>query len=157
MKSPNRFKKTLVLAGVVSIVALAAISTTPVARAQHVGPQTTAPASPAAPPPYHFPCDGGPRYYGNLSFSGDLDYQPNGSYYYSSSSGLHKGCLVGPTTADFDLHLQKWNGSAWVIIASSENEHSTEFISTLGFPGFYRWQIYSYDGFGSYTFWRLAP
>ena len=47
---------------------------------------------------------------GSLS-SGGSAYQPNGSYYYSSASGTHRGCLDGPTGTDFDLYLQKWNGS----------------------------------------------
>jgi subtilisin family serine protease len=53
-------------------------------------------------------CSGGTLYTGSLSFTGDFDYHPNGTYYYSSVSGTHKGCLVGPTSgADFDLYLQK--------------------------------------------------
>src|SRR5688500_11326729 len=92
------------------------------------------------------PYQGGTRYIGTLQFTGDHDYQPNGSYYYSSTFGFHKGCLIGPEFADFDLHLQKWNGSAWVIVASSMGATSIETISTLGSAGYYRWQIYSYNG-----------
>lgn len=103
------------------------------------------------------PCQG-IRYPGSLSFTGDYDYQPNGTYYYSSSLGFHKGCLVGPSSgADFDLYLQKWNGSAWVIVARSESETSNETISSFNGPGYYRWQIYSYSGLGSYNFWRQSP
>ncbi|MCA1615663.1 MAG: S1 family peptidase, partial [Acidobacteria bacterium] len=91
-------------------------------------------------------------------FTGDYDYHPNGSYYYSSISGAHKGCLVGPTSgADFDLYLQKWNGSSWVIVARGETATSNETISYSGTSGYYRWQVYSYSGTGSYNFWRLAP
>ena len=68
------------------------------------------------------------------------------------------GVGVGPASgADFDLYLQKWNGSAWVIVASSESATSYETISTFGGPGYYRWHIYSYGGFGSYNFWRQSP
>ena len=89
----------------------------------------------------------GTRYIGSLSFTGDFDYQPNGSYYHSSSLGFHKGCLVGPSSgADFDLYLQKWNGTAWVIVASSQSETSNETTSSFNGPGYYRWQIYSYSG-----------
>ena len=103
-------------------------------------------------------CSGGTLHTGTLSYTGDYDYHPNGSYYYSSVSGYHKGCLVGPTSgADFDLYLQKWNGSAWVIVARSESASSSETISYYGTSGYYRWQIYSYSGSGSYNFWRLAP
>lgn len=103
-------------------------------------------------------CAGGTLYTGTLSFTGDFDYHPNGSYYYSSVSGAHKGCLVGPTSGpDFDLYLQKWNGSAWVIVARSESVTSSETISYTGTSGYYRWQIYSYSGSGSYNFWLLRP
>src|SRR5687768_7479435 len=103
------------------------------------------------------PCYGGTRYVGTLSSAGDYDYQPKGGFYYSSTSGTHKGCLTGPAAADFDLFLLKWNGSAWVIIASSQGSGSNETISTLGVPGYYRWQIYSWNGSGSYNFLRLSP
>jgi len=103
-------------------------------------------------------CTGGTLHTGSLTYAGDYDYHPNGSYYYSSVSGYHKGCLVGPTSgADFDLYLQKWNGSAWVIVARGETATSTENISYYGTAGYYRWQVYSYSGTGSYNFWRLAP
>jgi aqualysin 1 len=103
-------------------------------------------------------CAGGTLYTGSLSFTGDFDYHPNGTYYYSGVSGAHKGCLVGPTSgADFDLYLQKWNGSAWVIVARSESTTSNETISYTGTSGYYRWQIYSYSGSGNYNFWLLHP
>ena len=103
-------------------------------------------------------CSGGTLYTGTLSFSGDYDYHPNGSYYYSSVSGYHKGCLVGPTSgADFDLYLQKWNGSSWVIVARSESATSNETISYSGTAGYYRWLAYSYSGSGSYSLWIVRP
>jgi subtilisin family serine protease len=103
-------------------------------------------------------CSGGTLYTGSLSFTGDFDYHPNGSYYFSSTSGTHKGCLVGPTSgADFDLYLQKWNGSSWIIVASSESVTSNETISYFGSAGYYRWQVYSYSGSGSYKLWLLHP
>ncbi|HWS90724.1 MAG TPA: S8 family peptidase [Pyrinomonadaceae bacterium] len=103
-------------------------------------------------------CTGGTLYTGSLGFTGDYDYHPNGSYYYSAASGTHKGCLVGPTSgADFDLYLQKWNGSAWVIVARGETATSNETISYTGTSGYYRFQVYSYSGSGSYNFWTVHP
>src|ERR1044072_7546935 len=43
-------------------------------------------------------CTGGTLYTGSLSGTGSYQYQPNGTYYFSSVSGTHKGCLVGPTS-----------------------------------------------------------
>lgn len=103
-------------------------------------------------------CAGGTLYTGSLTFTGDFDYHPNGSYYFSSVSGTHKGCLVGPTSgADFDLYLQKWNGSTWVDVASSTSASSNETISYTGTSGYYRFQVYSYSGSGSYNLWLLHP
>src|SRR5829696_8249679 len=103
-------------------------------------------------------CTGGTLYTGSLGFTGDFDYHPNGSYYFSSVSGTHKGCLVGPTSgADFDLYLLKWNGSSWTIVARSESATSSETISYSGTSGYYMWQVYSYSGSGSYNLWTLHP
>jgi aqualysin 1 len=103
-------------------------------------------------------CNGGTLYTGSLTGTGTSNYQPNGTYYFSSVSGTHKGCLVGPTSgADFDLFLLKWNGSAWVIVARSESATSSETISYAGTSGYYMWQVYAYGGSGSYNFWTLHP
>ncbi|MFL6335168.1 MAG: S8 family peptidase [Pyrinomonadaceae bacterium] len=102
-------------------------------------------------------CAGGTLYTGSLSGTGATSYQPNGTYYFSSVSGTHKGCLVGPAGTDFDLYLQKWNGSAWVTVASSTSATSNETISYTGTSGYYTWQVYSYSGSGSYNFWTLHP
>ncbi len=104
------------------------------------------------------PCTGCEAYSGSLSGTGAYQYQPNGTYYYSSISGLHNGWLRGPTSgADFDLFLQKWNGSAWVIVARGETATSNEDVSYSGTAGYYMWQVYSYSGSGSYNFWMTRP
>ena len=104
------------------------------------------------------PCTSCTLYTGTLSYGGDYDYHPNNSYYYSSVSGSHKGWLRGPSSgADFDLYLQKWNGSAWVIVARGESATSSEDVTYYGTAGYYRWEIYSYSGSGSYNFWLQKP
>ncbi len=103
------------------------------------------------------PCTNCEYYTGTLSGSGASSYQPNGSYYYSSVSGTHQGWLQGPSGTDFDLYLQKWNGSSWRTVARSEGTTSTESISYSGTSGYYRWRIYSYSGSGTYQFWMKRP
>lgn len=90
-------------------------------------------------------------YSNSLSGTGDYKYEPNGTYYYSGSSGTHTGKLTGPSGADFDLYLHKWNGSSWVIVAKSESSTSTESISYSGTSGYYTWRVYSYSGSGTYN------
>jgi subtilisin family serine protease len=104
------------------------------------------------------PCTGCTLYTGSLSGTGAAQVQPNGTYYYSSVSGSHRGWLRGPTSgADFDLYLYRWNGSAWVIVASGESATSSEDITYSGTAGYYYWRILSYSGSGAYNFWASRP
>jgi serine protease len=103
------------------------------------------------------PCTGCERYTGTLSGAGDFDYHPNGSYYYSGVSGTHRGWLRGPSNANFDLSLLKWNGSLWSTVARSEGPTSEEQIAYSGTVGYYLWRVNSSSGSGSYTFWLSAP
>jgi streptogrisin C len=93
---------------------------------------------------------------GSLSSGGNA-YQPNGSYYYSSASGTHRGCLDGPTGTDFDLYLQKWNGSAWAAVAQGATEAADENVTYNGTAGYYRWRVHAYSGSGSYTLGYANP
>ncbi len=101
------------------------------------------------------PCPG-TKYTGSLSGTGRSQYQPGGSYYYSAA-GTHRGCLIGPTNADFDLYLERWNGLWWSTVARSESPTSNENITYNGSTGYYRWRIYSYSGSGSYEFYLQRP
>jgi subtilisin family serine protease len=96
-------------------------------------------------------------YTGSLSGTGAAQIQPTGSYYQSTVSGSHTGALTGPAGTDFDLFLQKWNGSSWAVVARAEGATSTENISYSGTAGYYRWRIYSYSGSGSYTLVTTRP
>lgn len=102
------------------------------------------------------PCPG-TRYSGTLSGTGAAQFQPSSSGYNTTVSGTHQGCLRGPNNADFDLYLQRWNGSRWVTVASSTGQTSNENISYNGTAGTYRWRIYSYRGSGTYEFYMVRP
>ena len=91
---------------------------------------------------------------GSLSGTGASYYTAS---YSSSVSGTHTGKLTGPSTADFDLYLQKWNGSSWAIVARGESSTSTENVSYSGTSGSYRWRVYSYSGSGSFTLCTTKP
>ncbi|HET6529105.1 MAG TPA: S1 family peptidase [Actinoplanes sp.] len=93
---------------------------------------------------------------GSLS-SGGSAYQPNGSYYYSSASGAHRGCLDGPSGTDFDLYLQKWNGIGWSVVAQGASSAADETVSYNGTAGYYRWRVHAYSGSGSYALGYTNP
>lgn len=90
----------------------------------------------------------------SLSGTGANWYQP---YYNSTVSGTHTGKLTGPSGTDFDLYLQKWNGSTWVSVAAGETSTSTENVTYSGTSGYYRWRVYSYSGSGSFTLCTTKP
>jgi aqualysin 1 len=118
---------------------------------------TPAPAPTATPPPSGgAPCTNCEAYSGSLSGTGQYQYQPNGNYFYSGA-GTHRGWLRGPSNADFDLYLWRWNGWNWVTVASSLGSSSSEDIVYNGSAGYYVWRIYSYSGSGSYNFWMQRP
>ncbi len=93
---------------------------------------------------------------GNLA-SGASAYQPNGSYYQSTVSGAHNGCLDGPSGSDFDLYLQKWNGSAWANVAEATSPDADENLTYSGTPGYYRYRVHAYSGSGAYTLGLTNP
>jgi hypothetical protein len=65
--------------------------------------------------------------------------------------------LRGPAGADFDLYLWRWDGTQWVVVASSESGTPAEEISYYGAPGYYTWRIYAYSGNGFYNLWLRRP
>jgi subtilisin family serine protease len=116
---------------------------------------TSSPPPPPPPPPGD--CSLAETYSGSLSGAGDYDHHPNGTYFYTSLSGTHRGCLRGPSGADFDLYLYKWAGFYWANVARSESATSTEDIIYSGTAGYYLWRVYSFSGSGSYTFGMQRP
>jgi Zn-dependent metalloprotease len=91
---------------------------------------------------------------GSLSGTGANWYS---AQYTSSVSGSHTGKLTGPSGTDFDLYLQKWNGSSWAIVARGETSTSIENVTYSGTSGTYRWRVYAYSGSGSFTLCTTKP
>jgi hypothetical protein len=102
-------------------------------------------------------CPDGEHYTGSLTGAGDVNWQPNGTYYFSSLPGMHEGRLTGPANADFDLELYQWNGVAWWKVAESISSTSSESISYFGGYGYYIWRAVSYNGRGNYDFCLHRP
>jgi hypothetical protein len=103
------------------------------------------------------PCSSCTSYTGTLSGAGAYQYQPNGTYYYTAVSGTQHGWLRGPSGADFDLYLYKWNGFAWAVVGRSEGSTATEEIAYAGTAGYYLWKVSDYSGSGGYTLWLQTP
>lgn len=103
------------------------------------------------------PCTNCTQYSGSLSGTGNAQVQPNGTYYFAASAGTHSGYLRGPSNADFDLELYRWNGSGWVRVDSSASADSDEDIAYAGTSGYYYWRVLSYSGSGAYDLWLDTP
>ena len=96
------------------------------------------------------------------TFTGSLNpgaeaYEPNDTYYQTTTTGVHRGCLTGPAGADFDLYLLKWNGSGWTTVAEGATPAASEKVEYTGTAGYYTWRIHAYSGSGSYTLKTDTP
>ncbi|HYI11794.1 MAG TPA: pre-peptidase C-terminal domain-containing protein [Thermoanaerobaculia bacterium] len=94
---------------------------------------------------------------GSFATAGGSQYQPSSSGYIVSLSGAHTGVLSGPAGTDFDLYLEKYNGSSWASVASGTGSTSAENVNYSGTSGTYRWRVHAYSGTGSYTLCTTKP
>lgn len=101
-----------------------------------------------------YPCHAYTEY---LTGTGNTDYQPCGAGFTMAGSGTIRGYVQGPALTDFDLFLDKWNGSAWAQVASATTLSSSDSIVYSGTAGSYRFRVYSYSGSGTYHFWYQKP
>jgi hypothetical protein len=116
-----------------------------------------APAATAGPTqPQPNACSGCETYSGVLSQTGAQAVEPDGSWFLADA-GQHKGILTGPSSADFDLSLFRYNGSSWVEVASSTSATSAEQVQYQGSTGYYAWMVHSYAGGGSYQLQIQRP
>lgn len=130
---------------------------------QPIGPILTAygltlvTAAGTPPPPTTGTCTGYPNTYSGTLSTGRVAYQPNGAYYLSRVTGVHAGCLNAVDTADFDLYLERWTGTAWQTVAAAEGPGFHETITYTGTPGYYRYRVLAFSGSGAYTLGYRAP
>ncbi|HEX5997772.1 MAG TPA: S1 family peptidase [Jiangellales bacterium] len=106
----------------------------------------------STPPPPPGTCSSFPNVYTGSLSSGGIAYQPNGQYYQTTATRTHTGCLDATSSSvDFDLYLQKWNGSSWTTVRSSTSAGPDESLSYSGTAGYYRFAVHAYSGSSSYT------
>lgn len=102
-------------------------------------------------------CSGYESTFSGSLTSGGNAYHPNGSYFHTPNSGTHRACLDGPNGTDFDLYLQKWNGSSWATVASGTTSGPDETLTYNGTSGYYRYRVHAYSGSGAYSGGYDAP
>jgi Zn-dependent metalloprotease len=74
----------------------------------------------------------------------------------TTTTGYVTGQLLGPGT-DYDLYLEKWNGSAWAQVASGATSSTNETVQYNGTAGSYRWRTHAFAGTGTYNLYSSAP
>lgn len=70
--------------------------------------------------------------------------------YRSREPGLHRAWLEGPDDTDFDLSLERWDGTEWQGIATSDSPDRFESLSVDSGAGRYRWVVRSESGHGNF-------
>ncbi|MBB5624562.1 S1 family peptidase [Sphaerisporangium krabiense] len=88
--------------------------------------------------------------------SNQSQYQPSGGSY-TANAGVHRLCLDGPSGTDYDIYLQKLNGSTWTDVASGTTPNPDETVTYTGTAGTYRVRVHAYSGGGAYTLGLTKP
>lgn len=94
------------------------------------------------------------RYSASISTSGSNSYS---AQFTTTTTGYLTGQLFGPSGTDYDLYLQKWNGSSWSSVASGATASANETVQYNGTAGTYRWRIHAYSGTGTYNVYSNIP
>jgi serine protease len=103
-------------------------------------------------------CSTGYTKYTGSDTAGNDVYEPNNNYYHTSTTGVNSGVLFGPSGANFDLYLYKWNNSrGWQIVSSATGSGANQTINYNGTSGYYEWDIYDNSGSGNFTFCLKHP
>jgi len=116
-------------------------------------------APPPPPPPPPPGCGGLPEQFtGSLAGTGSQIYYTSTAGF-PANAGTHRGCLDGPSGADFDLVLYRKNSAGgWTSVARAEGVTADESITyTTSVAGTYRWRVFSYSGSGSFAFGMQRP
>ncbi len=93
---------------------------------------------------------------GSLSVGQSVNI-PNGTSYRSNSGGQFTLQLTGPASADFNLYLYRWSGSAWALVAQATGPGANETLQYNGSPGYYYAKIRASSGSGAYTLKYTFP
>ncbi|MFI6511831.1 S1 family peptidase [Streptosporangium sp. NPDC050855] len=102
-------------------------------------------------------CAGHPGTLRGTLAAGRSAYEPRNVYYRTTATGVHSGCLNGPDGSDFDLYLEKQNGTVWSAVAASEGASPDARLTYTGTAGHYRYRVTATAGSGTYTLGFRAP
>lgn len=102
-------------------------------------------------------CPGHRTYHTGSLTTGASAYLPGEGGYQSTVWGVHRACLSGAVGTDFELYLQRRNGSVWTTVAKSTSPASDEVIGYTSTAGYYRYRVFSRRGSGAFTLGLTRP
>lgn len=111
----------------------------------------------AGPAPAPTACTGDDHTYAGTLSAGRAAAHPNGAYVRVTRWGTHSVCMSGPSGADFDLYVQRWDGRAWRTVAQGTSPGSHESVTYRGAAGYYRYVVNAASGSGSYSMGLTLP
>lgn len=76
---------------------------------------------------------------------------------FTAGAGTLRGWLSGTSGTDFNLYLYRWNGSSWVMAASSTGAGSDEEVAYVTSGGTFLWYIMSAGADGRFFFYQTVP
>ncbi|MEA2490916.1 MAG: aqualysin 1, partial [Acidobacteriota bacterium] len=69
----------------------------------------------------------------------------------------HTAHLFGPAGSNFDLYIDKWNGSAWVAVDWVTSASTNEVLASYQTSGQYRWRVVATSGSGTMNIYANRP
>lgn len=96
------------------------------------------------------------RWNATLFTQGTSRYEPDGSSW-TQPAGYIQVWLYGTSGTDPDLYLERWNGTAWLTVASSTSGSNQERVVHNASAGTYRVRVHAFTGTGTYDVWTNRP
>lgn len=91
-----------------------------------------------------------------LAAKGEVILPSNGGQF-NAPAGRHAACLDGPDGTDFDLYLQRLDGTAWTTVKSAASTSADESLTYEGAAGTYRYRVKAFTGQGEATIGYDTP
>jgi serine protease len=102
------------------------------------------------------PCTNCDEYDAVIGSRGEVQYHPNGTYYYQSRSKTHKVWAKSADGVKLEVEIYKWQSSRWVRKKSSGSASADAYVSYRGSRGYYLVKVTGVSGNGSYKLWHIG-
>lgn len=84
-------------------------------------------------------------------------FVPSNGGQFNAPAGRHAACLDGPDGSDFDLYLQRLDGSTWSTVKAATSTSADESLTYDGQAGTFRYRVKAFAGQGEATIGYDTP